>query len=296
MEHSFVSSGKQKFPIDSSVSIHAVNFQNAFYDLISSPHLHAEFEILYVASGRMRYFIEGEAVEVKEGELIFLKNFAVHSNEPASERVSVCLIHFSEGRSPSEENSAERKVSLNTERKYYKMSLDEAGENAEIIKKLLMSEELKNGKRESSGLTARAVFYLILSHFGEKELIKIEEADFGEEKNKATDKIKKVIKYVEEHYDGDITVEDAAELINVTPSYFCRIFKASIGNTFVNFINNYRIMQAKQKLLKPEATITEVMYETGFSNYSYFNRVFRKYSGYSPTEYKQKYLEEKGNI
>ncbi len=296
MEHSFVSSGKQEFPIESAVSVHAVNFQSAFYDLISSPHLHAEFEILYVDSGRMRYFVEGEEVSVKEGEIIFLKNFAVHSNEPASERVSVCLIHFSEGSRSSDETLEHRKVSLNTERKYYKMSLNEAGKNSEIIRKLLMAEEINGRNRESASLVARAAFYLLLSHFGEKELIKIEEGNLGEEKNKATDKIKKVIKYVEEHYDGDITVEDAAALINVTPSYFCRIFKSSIGNTFVNFINNYRIMQAKQKLLKPEATITEVMYETGFSNYSYFNRVFRKYSGYSPTEYKQKYLEEKGKI
>jgi AraC-like DNA-binding protein/mannose-6-phosphate isomerase-like protein (cupin superfamily) len=296
MEHSFITSGKQKFPIDSSISVHAVNFQNAFYDLISSPHLHSEFEILYVDSGRMRYFIEGEEVSVKEGEIIFLKNFAVHSNEPASERVSGCLLHFSEGGSASDETSEQRKVSLNADRKYYKLSLDEAGDNAEVIKKLLMAEELRERNRESSSLVARAVFYLLLSHFGEKELIKIEETEVGEDKNKASDKIKKVIGFVEDHYDTDITVEDAAELINVTPSYFCRIFKASIGNTFVNFINNYRIMQAKQKLLKPEATITEVMYETGFSNYSYFNRVFRKYSGCSPTEYKQRYLDERGKL
>ena len=296
MEHGFASSGKQKFPIESAVSVHAVNYQNAFYDLISSPHLHTEIEIMYVDSGRMRYFIEGETVEVKEGEIIFLKNFAVHSNEPASERVSVCLIHFSEGNQSPNETGEQRKVYLNTERKYYKMSLDEAGENSGIIKKLLMAEELNERHRESSFLVARAVFYLLLAYFGEKELIKIEEADFSEDKNKASEKIKRVIKFVEDHYDGDITVEDAAALINVTPSYFCRIFKSSIGNTFVDFLNNYRIMQAKQKLLKPETTVTEVMYETGFSNYSYFNRVFRKYSGNSPTEYRQKYLEEKGKI
>ena len=70
------------------------------------------------------------------------------------------------------------------------------------------------------------------------------------------------------------------------PSRFCREFKAAFGVTFVEHLANARVLQAKRLLANPTMPVADVAAAVGFTDPSYFTRVFRKQEGVSPTEYR----------
>jgi AraC-like DNA-binding protein len=95
-----------------------------------------------------------------------------------------------------------------------------------------------------------------------------------------------VHRFVEEHHQRRLDSGEAAALVNMTPAAFCRYFKRSTGQTFTEFLNQYRITQAK-KLLLMGATVTESCFDSGFENLSHFNRNFRRYAGENPSAFRK---------
>ena len=87
-------------------------------------------------------------------------------------------------------------------------------------------------------------------------------------------KLDKVIEYVESHYNENINVEKACELLNINYYYFCRLFKKATGSTFIQYLNFVRISVAEKLILTTDMSITRIIMETGFSSLSYFNRIF----------------------
>ncbi|WP_420401218.1 AraC family transcriptional regulator [Flagellimonas sp.] len=95
--------------------------------------------------------------------------------------------------------------------------------------------------------------------------------------------------FVDKNYQRKIEIAEVAALCNLGKEAFCRYFKKSTGNTFTNFLNQYRISQAKRLLLIGK-NVSETCYECGFESLSYFNRTFKKISGENPSDFKRQYL------
>ncbi|MEL6306447.1 MAG: AraC family transcriptional regulator, partial [Bacteroidota bacterium] len=102
---------------------------------------------------------------------------------------------------------------------------------------------------------------------------------------KAQNRLRKIYGYIDEHYQHKIVLEEVATLCNLTKPAFCRYFKKATGSTFVEFLNQYRISQAKRLLLKGK-NVSEACYECGFESLSYFNRSFKKITGQNPSDFK----------
>ena len=77
-----------------------------------------------------------------------------------------------------------------------------------------------------------------------------------------------------------------ALLCNMSPSRFCHEFKATFAVTFVEYLAQYRMEQAKRLLVNPTMPVADVAVAVGFNDPSYFTRVFRKQEGVSPSEYR----------
>lgn len=104
---------------------------------------------------------------------------------------------------------------------------------------------------------------------------------------KQQERLRRVYGYIDDHYQQKIEVARIAGLCNLGKEAFCRYFKNATGSTFINFLNQYRISQAKRLLLQGH-TITETCYECGFESLSYFNRTFKKVAGENPSEFRKK--------
>jgi AraC-like DNA-binding protein len=93
--------------------------------------------------------------------------------------------------------------------------------------------------------------------------------------------------YIETHYQQNIDVNEMASRVHLTTAAFCRYFKKSTHHTFTDFVNQYRINQAK-KLLLHDKNVTEACYSSGFENLSYFNKTFKRITGENPSAFRKR--------
>ncbi|KMQ60200.1 AraC family transcriptional regulator [Chryseobacterium angstadtii] len=96
--------------------------------------------------------------------------------------------------------------------------------------------------------------------------------------------------YIHENYDKKPNVNEIAKIVSLSTPAFCRYFKKQTNMTFTDFVNNYRINQAKIFLLK-DYSVTEVCFQVGFESLSYFNKLFKQHTGETPSEFRKKYLK-----
>ncbi|WP_342563813.1 helix-turn-helix domain-containing protein [Paenibacillus sp. FSL R7-0345] len=106
--------------------------------------------------------------------------------------------------------------------------------------------------------------------------------DYVEEVKKSESIIDKAKQFIYEHYMEDITRNDVAASVFLTPEYFAKLFKAETGIVIKDFINQCRIGRAKELLLNSDISISEIAFQVGFDNFSYFSTVFKKITGVSP--------------
>jgi AraC-like DNA-binding protein len=102
-----------------------------------------------------------------------------------------------------------------------------------------------------------------------------------------TDRIDTIYKYVRKHFTETIQLEDISAIANMTVPSFCRYFKRVTGKTFTEFVNEFRLVHACKLLSEERHTISEVCYESGFNNFSHFNRLFKEKTGKSPNAYRK---------
>jgi len=96
--------------------------------------------------------------------------------------------------------------------------------------------------------------------------------------------------YIHENYDRKPNVNEVAKVVSLSTPAFCRYFKKQTNMTFTDFVNNYRINQAKIFLLK-DYSVTEVCFQVGFESLSYFNKLFKQHTGETPSEFKKKHFK-----
>ncbi|AKK73464.1 AraC family transcriptional regulator [Chryseobacterium gallinarum] len=96
--------------------------------------------------------------------------------------------------------------------------------------------------------------------------------------------------YIHENYDKKPDVNEIAKIVSLSTPAFCRYFKKQTNMTFTDFVNNYRINQAKIFLLK-DYSVTEVCFQVGFESLSYFNKLFKQHTGETPSEFKKKHFK-----
>lgn len=106
-------------------------------------------------------------------------------------------------------------------------------------------------------------------------------------KNNYKNIVKNVIDYVIEHYSEDISLCKTAGKVYVTPNYLSKVFKQETGEHFVEWLNRFRIEKAKALLGIAGAKTYEIAEKVGYNDYKYFSYNFKKFTGYTPKEYKE---------
>ncbi|WP_168714357.1 response regulator transcription factor [Niallia nealsonii] len=101
--------------------------------------------------------------------------------------------------------------------------------------------------------------------------------------------MKRIIGYVTEHYAESLTLTDLANHFHFNPSYLSSYFSAHNNESFIEFLNRIRIEKATKLLKDGENSISEISGMVGYSDHSYFCKVFKKLKGLSPSQYRRKY-------
>lgn len=108
--------------------------------------------------------------------------------------------------------------------------------------------------------------------------------------------LKNIVRYIDSHLHESMTLGEIAAAFNMAPKYFCRFFKKNFKKTLIEYVNSLRIERAALLLREEDDTITEVALSCGFSNISYFTRLFKRMTGYTPSAYKRMLQDHHGSM
>jgi two-component system response regulator YesN len=99
--------------------------------------------------------------------------------------------------------------------------------------------------------------------------------------------LQQVHDYIDQHYvDADLSLNEVAGQVNLSPSHFSTVFSQETGQTFKEYLTEVRIKRAKELLRSSTLRSFEISYQIGYSDPHYFSYVFRKHTGLSPKEYR----------
>lgn len=107
------------------------------------------------------------------------------------------------------------------------------------------------------------------------------------------DDVKKVINYIDRNIKKGVTLDEAAEYINMSSCYFSKFFKKAMQVNFITYVTDRKIEYAKEMLLNTDMPIINIAYDLSYNETNYFSKAFKKKVGVTPTEYREKYAARK---
>lgn len=101
----------------------------------------------------------------------------------------------------------------------------------------------------------------------------------------------KILSYVTDHYKEDISLNEIASFVAMNSSSFCRYFKEQTGKTLIEYVLDLRVGFACKLLIENKMDVFQIGLECGFNTITHFNRVFKRNTGFAPTEYRKQFLK-----
>ena len=96
-----------------------------------------------------------------------------------------------------------------------------------------------------------------------------------------------IYEYINLNFQNNITLQEIANEVSMTVPAFCRYFKKTTGKTFTKLVNEYRVVHATKLLSEIQNSITDICFESGFNNFSHFNKHFKLITGKSASNYRK---------
>ena len=113
-----------------------------------------------------------------------------------------------------------------------------------------------------------------------------EEPDEPDRLGQAAEKIRR---YIRKNYMKDISMQDAARMMNYSDAYFCKLFKQCFDQNFTAYLARFRINEARRLLQDKNASVREVSMLVGYYDANYFAKVFKRIAGMNPSEYRDSF-------
>lgn len=238
------------------------------------------YAIGYSLSGDRKYFTH-EKIHYAKGETIgFALPHVYHRNMPMSdEPYKRFLIKYKkEAAQPAIDLIGEKEfLGLHSEYLFF------SEESLRIIRpqfEAMLAVYIEHGKH-SQFLLKNMLQNLILTiheHKLHAEKSSIELSSFHEQ-------IYEALMYIERHLADDLSLEIVAKEVSLSPSYFSRLFKSSVGFSFSEYVTHTRLEYSKLLMANENLSVGEIALRCGFHNPNYFSATFKKYNHISPKEY-----------
>ena len=248
-------------------------------------HFHPEYEIVYISNGSGKRHIGNHISHYNNGDLIFLGpnlphfGFVDHIKEEHVELVIQMKEDFLGSKFLEKPEMTAIKQLFERSRRglsFYDPIKKEIGEQ------LVQLTEKNNFEK----LIELLKILNELAYSQDYEMLNV--GGFSLEVN-AQDhqRMRAIYNFTGLNFRRPISLKEIAAEVNMTIPAFCRYFRKLTGKTFTKFVNEYRVAHACKLLAEDDGSISEVCFESGFNNFSHFNKQFKKLTGHSPSEYRK---------
>lgn len=248
-----------------------------------SIHMHDWYEIYYLISGEVDYYIEGQKYHISDNDILIINNQELHKPVFISpEHYKRMIIHFRPeylsffqyqefnildcfiNRDPGHNNRIQAKY-------FFEYKIDH------YIKKI--KEAILRDVPESRILIETLLVQMLVVinnvYLKEKEVNQTHEYD---------PRVYRIMHFINSNLDKKITLDLLEQKLNLNKYYLCHLFKKNTGFTIIQYISYKRIMKAKE-LLTEGKTCVDTCYEVGFGDYANFYRLFKRIVGVSPKKF-----------
>lgn len=246
-------------------------------------HWHKEWEILRVKSGVFRIFLDNGEFTAKAGDVVLIRGGILHGGMPDS-CVYECFVFDLYGLFHTSEMVKKHL------RPFYRQEaipqsffpFEPEGEICKIADGLM---SVFSGNTACCELETAAYICRLFAWILNSGCYTAAAAEaYGD--NRRIDQVKTVLEYIEAHYSSVLSLEELAGILGMNPKYFCKFFSSLTHQTPMDYVNFYRIEHAAYLLDSTDLPVTAVGSECGFSESSYFTKVFKKYKGITPKDYR----------
>jgi AraC-like DNA-binding protein len=254
----------------------------------SGYHAHPEFELVYIMEGFGKRIIGNKIDEFKKDDIVLIGPNVPHvwtSHETFkgdnSKRSKALVVYFnpkifSDLFYEMEETRQLKALFTQAE---YGVEITETAKKHTVLKLKRIAA--------AKGLNKIILLLDILNHIANATGFECINKQIVLKQPQASDRLAYIFDYVNFNFKKDISLKEAAQVINLTPESFCRFFKQKTGKKFIDYVHETRVFYAAQSLINTDLTVAEIAYNTGFKTASNFNKLFKKINGYRPTEYRQ---------
>lgn len=272
---------------NSTVSV--LNREESFFQ--SPFHSHPELELVYVKESFGKRIIGNSVMPFEPGDMVFLGSDLPHvwlNDEMYYQGISTLkanaiVVYF------SKDIFGPAFYELKETQKINELFF-QAGKGISIIgktnKQIAKKLEKLLLKKDFEVIIGLFEILSMLSESQDRVYIN-NEAYSTTHKDSKKDRLSEVFQYVNENYKKDIVLIEIAAIANMTPTSFCRMFKLKTKKSFVEYLNEIRVSKACKFLLETDLSMSEIAYECGYKTASNFNKLFKKFMGMTPSEFKK---------
>lgn len=261
-------------------------------DCTATAHIHESIEFLYMTGGSFDIFADYEKITASEGDLVMFRSNSIHSIYSASEGESSYLVFKIKPSVLLELADPDRGAA-------YVMHFVLNGTGAKNLRR--RSELADSPILDCLDRLTREVSDCGIAHDVAIKtamvslLVAILRADAqnGDSplsfaaNSSSTYQIYKAVDYISKNYSKNITAADCAETVNMSYSYFSRTFKEITGKSFKNYLTEIRINHAEREIMLTSKSVTEIAYECGFNDVSYFISRYKAARGKTPHRFRR---------
>ncbi len=257
-------------------------------------HWHPEIEVTAVLSGEVEIFINNTSFILKAGEGFFINANVMHKQAalPDSDEypvlATICFLPdfigdcgenliFRKYIMPITGSKTLRCVKLSPENKWQQEMINAVCRVCKLSEKHSFGYELRCRDIMSE------MWCSLAENVNEAAPMPVDRRTITSEK-----RLKKMLSYIYENYQNEMTVEDIANAANISKSECFRCFRSMIEKKPVEFLNEYRLKKSLELLSSTDMPVTEVCLSCGFGHISYFGKLFREAYGMSPRDYRSK--------
>jgi AraC-like DNA-binding protein len=273
----------EEFTIDSESSfrIFEPRLSQVFYW-----HFHPEFELVYIEGTDGTRHVGEHISRFVQSDLVFIGSNIPHLNFDYMVKTDYKKVVL-QVRQDFLKGAFDNTPELSDIFRLFKLSQHGIAFSSEI--KQFIGEKLKSLSQKSNFEQFLEIINIFqhLANTQDYELLHEKPVE-NQYNKKDQERIKRLYQFIDEHYQRKIDLQEVAELSNLSEAAFCRYFKKMTKLTFVEFLNHYRVNQAKNLLLL-DKNITETCFDCGFESISYFNRTFKKLTGENPLGFKKRF-------